>query len=176
MPTFSPFREHFPATCKKLFQTCRGRVQVCLGSKRTTERTRRQGRMQVLKTWWCNAHDDMTRCNTQAKDMATMANNWETPGASVSGRHNTPPLREDIVPRSRMAPEGQRKRKRRVKLSCFFDKRVKPMNLERLNNFEKKYNGDEQSWKHSVRNEEQGTLLEPCRLKDIRKRVPMDQK
>ena len=30
--------------------------------------------------------------------------------------------------------------------------------------------------KHSVRKEEQGTLLEPCRLKDIRKRVAMGKK
>ena len=64
---------------------------------------------------WCNAHDDMTRCNTQANDTATTRNNWRTPGTSVSGRYNTPPLREDLVPRSRMAPEGQRKRKRRGK-------------------------------------------------------------
>ena len=33
----------------------------------------------------------------------------------VLGHHNTPPLREDLVPRSRMAPEGKRKRKRRGK-------------------------------------------------------------
>ena len=59
----------------------------------------------------CNADDDMARCDTQAKDKATTANNWRTPGTSVSGRHNTPPLREDLVLRSRMAPEGKRKRK-----------------------------------------------------------------
>ena len=41
----------------------------------------------------------------QANDMATMVNNWKTPGASDSGRYNTPPLQEDLVPRSRMAPE-----------------------------------------------------------------------
>ena len=60
-----------------------------------------------------NAHDDMI-CNAwhASKDKATTMNNWSTPGTSVSGRHNTPPLREDLVPRSRMAPEGQRKRKR----------------------------------------------------------------
>ena len=57
----------------------------------------------------------MMRCNTQANDKATIANNWRTPGTSVSGRYNTPPLREDLVPRSRMAPEGKRKRKRRGK-------------------------------------------------------------
>ena len=115
MPTFNPFREYFPATYKILFRTCRGRVQVWLGSERTTEGTRRPGRMQVLKTWWCNAHDDMMKCNTQANDMATTATNWTTPGTSVSGRYNTPPLWEDLVSRSRMAPEGQRKRKRRGK-------------------------------------------------------------
>ena len=76
----------------------------------------------------------MTRCDTQANDMATTVNNWTTAGTSVSGRHNTPPLREDLVLRSRMAPEGKNGREREeVKLSCFFDKRVKPKNLERLN-------------------------------------------
>ena len=76
-----------------------------------------KARMHETNTYamQCSAHDDMIRCNTQANDMATTANNWETPGASVSGRHNTPPLREDLVPRSRMAPEGKRKRKRRGK-------------------------------------------------------------
>ena len=43
----------------------------------------------------------------QANDMARTTNNWKTPGATVSGRYNTPPLREDLVPRSRMAPEGK---------------------------------------------------------------------
>ena len=33
----------------------------------------------------CNAHDDMIKCNTHANDMATMANNWQTPGASNPG-------------------------------------------------------------------------------------------
>src|SRR3954471_22065972 len=48
------------------------------------------------------------------------------------GRYNTPPLREDLVPRSRMAPEKNGRGRKEVKLSCFFDKRVKPKNLERL--------------------------------------------
>ena len=73
----------------------------------------------------------MTRCNTQA-------NNWKTPGTSVSGRHNTPPLREDLVPRSRMAPEGKRKRKRRGKTKLLLDKRVKPKNLEKVKPFREK--------------------------------------
>ena len=59
----------------------------------------------------CNAHDDMIWDAWHASnDNTTTANNCTTPGTSVSGRYNTPPLREDLVPRSRMAPEGQRKR------------------------------------------------------------------
>ena len=30
---------------------------------------------------------------------------WKSSEASVLGRYNTPPLQEDLVPRSRMAPE-----------------------------------------------------------------------
>ena len=37
-----------------------------------------------------------------------------------------------------MAPEGKGRGREKVKLSCFFDKRVKPKNLERLNHFEKR--------------------------------------
>ena len=40
----------FPATYKIIFRTCRGRVQVCLGSERTMEGTGRPRLMQVLKT------------------------------------------------------------------------------------------------------------------------------
>ena len=49
----------------------------------------------------------MARSNMQENDMATTVNNWKTPGASDSGRYNTPPLQEDLVPRSKMAPEGK---------------------------------------------------------------------
>src|SRR3954470_20304408 len=45
--------------------------------------------------------------------------------------------------------------RKEVKLSCFFDKRVKPRNLARLNKLrEKEYNEIERSGKYSVR---QGT-------------------
>ena len=37
-----------------------------------------------------------------------------------------------------MAPEGKQKRKRRGKLSCFLDKRVKPKNLEKVKPFREK--------------------------------------
>ena len=104
--------------------------------------------------------------DTQAHDKETTADNWRTPGTSVSGHYNTPPLREDLVPRSRMAPEGKQKRKRRGKLSCFSDKRVKPKNLARLNKFEKKkYHEGELGRKHYVRNEGQEHLRKTLRLK-----------
>ena len=57
---------------------------------------------------------------------------WKSSEASVSGRYNTPPLQEDLVPRSRMAPERNGRGREEVELSCFLDKRVKPKNLERL--------------------------------------------
>ena len=74
--------------------------------------------------------------DTQTNDKATTMNNWKTPGAMVLGHHNTPPFTRDLVPRSRMAPEKMEEEE--VKQSCFFDKRVKPKNLARLNKFEKR--------------------------------------
>ena len=68
----------------------------------------------------------------QTNDKPTTAKNWKTPGATVSGHYNTPPLREDLVPRSRMAPEEKGRKREEVKLSCFFDKQVKPKNLEKV--------------------------------------------
>ena len=88
--------------------------------------------MQVLKTCRCNADDDMATCKTQENDMSKAANNWKTPGTTVLGLYNTPPLQEDLVPRSRLAPERNGRGREEVKLSCFFDKRVKPKNLARL--------------------------------------------
>ena len=43
-------------------------------------------------------------------------NIWKSSRESVSGRHNTPPLREDLVPRSRMAPEGKGRGRGKTKL------------------------------------------------------------
>ena len=42
-------------------------------------------------------------------------NPWMASESPVLGRYNTPSLREDLVSRSRMAPEEQRKRKIRGK-------------------------------------------------------------
>ena len=86
--------------------------------------------MQRLMTWW---HDDMMQCKNKRASTkeahGKTQNSWKSSGASVSGRHNTPPLREDLVPRSRMAPERNGRGREEVKLSCFFDKRAKPRTL-----------------------------------------------
>ena len=71
-------------------------------------------------------------------------------GKVYLGRYNTPPLRKDLVPRSRMAPEGQTEEKRgEVKLSCFFDKRVKPKNLERMNKLKERTDEKNKFGQHS---------------------------
>ena len=57
-------------------------------------------------------------------------------GKLYLGRYNTPPLQDDLVPRSRMAPE-RKAEEEEVKQSCFFDKRVKSKNLERLQSLNK---------------------------------------
>ena len=84
-----------------------------------------------------------TKCKTNDKNPTTKEISYRISGKGKSwsyeygklypGRYNTPPLREDLVPRSRMAPERNGRGREEVKLSCFFDKRVKPKNLERLN-------------------------------------------
>ena len=78
-------------------------------------------------------HDDMMQCkNKRASTKETHGETrkpWKASEASVSGRYNTPPLQEDLVPRSRMAPEGSGRAREGVKLSCFLDKRVKPRTL-----------------------------------------------
>ena len=123
-------------------------------------------------TWW---HDDMMQCkNKRASTKETHGetrNSWKSSGASVSGRYNTPPLQEDLVPRSRMAPERNGRGREEVKLSCFFDKRVKPKNLERLKSWKKEHNGVEHNWEHCGRKEKQGTPCEPWRLQSYEWRV-----
>ena len=54
-----------------------------------------------------------------------------------------------------MAPEGKRRRKRIGKLSCFFDKRVKPKNLEKVKPFREKNTTEINEVKLSVRKEGQ---------------------
>jgi hypothetical protein len=78
---------------------------------------------------------------------AATTKTWKASGASVPGRHNTPPLTRDLAPRSK---DENGREEEEVKLSCFFDKRVKPNNLERLNNLKEKYNGDERDANSSL--------------------------
>ena len=75
---------------------------------------------------------------TQTNDKATTANNWKTPGATVSGV-TTLHHYERISSRDLEWHQRENRRERaEVKLSCFFDKRVKPKNLERLNNLKER--------------------------------------
>lgn len=65
-------------------------------------------------------------CHEPNKHMSKTRKPWKASEAPVLGRHNTPPLWEDLVPRSRMARERNGREKEEVKLSWFFEKRVKP--------------------------------------------------
>src|SRR3954462_11755322 len=66
---------------------------------------------------------------------------------------------ERISPRDPEWHRGKNGRGRKeVKLSCFFDKRVKPRNLARLNKLREKENNEDE---HSVRKEEQVIRREP---------------
>ena len=57
-------------------------------SERTTERTSgTRTDASFEKHADENADDDMAKCNGQENDMAMMANNWQTPGASNPGRY-----------------------------------------------------------------------------------------
>ena len=59
-------------------------------------------------------------------------------GKLYPGRHNTPPLREDLVPRSRMAPEGKQKGKRIGKTKLLLRQMSETTNLERLSNIKER--------------------------------------
>ena len=80
----------------------------------------------------------MAKCNTQSNDMATTANNWQTPGASNPGRYNTPPLTRDLIPRSQDR-DGREKRdevkqelKRRSKESRALEKKRGTTRMTRI--------------------------------------------
>ena len=57
----------------------------------------------------CN--DAKMKCNGPNKAHDETRKPWKASEAPVLGRYNTPPLREDLVPRSRMAPEGEGREK-----------------------------------------------------------------
>ena len=77
------------------------------------------------KTCGCNAHVAMMKCNKQINTHWSRRTR-KVSEASVSGRYNSPPLTRDLAPRS-MDENGREVEE--VKLSCFFDKRVKPRAL-----------------------------------------------
>ena len=79
----------------------------------------------------------MIKCNMQANDMATTANNGQTHGASNPGRYNTPPLIRDLVPRSRTETKGKRDEvkqelKRRSKESRALEKKRGTTRMTRI--------------------------------------------
>ena len=94
----------------------------------------------------------MARCSTQANDKATTTNNWTTPGAMVLGvttlHHYERISSRDLEWHWRENGRGRQE----VKLSCFFDKRVKPTNPEKVKPFREKNT--------TKMNEVENTLLE----------------
>ena len=83
-----------------------------------------------------------TKCKTTDKNPTTeeIINHISGKGKSWSyeygklypGRYNTPPLREDLVPRSRMAPERNGRGRGRGKTKLLLSRMSETTNLERL--------------------------------------------
>ena len=110
--------------------------------------------MQMQCGWW---HGKMQQASEW---QGNNSDNWETPGASVSGHYNTRPLQEGLVPRSKDGTGEKRKRKRRGKTKLFlWPKEWNQRTLKSWTTWKKEYNGDERSWKHPVRKEEQGRTI-----------------
>ena len=80
-------------------------------------------------------HKCKDECNRQNKSPEETRKTWKASEASVLGRHNTPLLQEDLVPRSRMAPEGKWKSKRRGKTKLLLwqtSETKEPCEVERI--------------------------------------------
>ena len=75
---------------------------------------------------------------------------WKASGASVLGRYNTPPLQEDLVPRSRMAPERSRRGRGKTKLLLWQTSETKEP--WKLNNTKEMTQRRWANWEHSVVN------------------------
>ena len=145
------------------------RVQVCLGSERTTEGT---GGRDGCKFW---KHDDamhmMTWQDSTCKQMTRQQQR-------ITGRHLAQQSRgvttlhhyKRISSRDiRMAPERNRRGREEVKRCCLFDKWVKPKNLERLKSWKKWHNRVEHNWEHcgrTNRNKEHHVNLGGCKAMD----------
>ena len=134
--------------------------------------------MQMQCEWWHETRCIIrTKCKTTDKNptmkeilyrISGKGKSWSYEyGKLYPGRYNTPPLREDLVPRSRMAPERNGRGREEVKLSCFFDEWVKPRTLRGWEIWKKVNNEDEQDCKQSVRKKERGTLRELEGCKDM---------
>ena len=130
-------------------------------------------KINEMMAWWHDAMQMKAKKNATSKNKSHNESRkpWKASEASVSGHYNTPPLQEDLVPRSRMAPERNGRRIEEVKLSCFSDKWVKPKNLERLKSWKKEHNGVEHNWEHCGRKIETRNTIEPWRLQSYEWRV-----
>ena len=84
--------------------------------------------VQEEKIWQPTQH---VHGNKQLKRTTITENKWKASEASVSGHQNTPPLREDLIPRSRMAPG--RNLRVRGKTKLLLGQMSDTTNLERLN-------------------------------------------
>ena len=98
LANLGPFQERFSPTHETRSEGRRAHARG-LDSERTTERTG-ETRMDASFEKHVDEMQMMTwkKCNTQANNMATTANNWKTPGALDPGHYNSPPITRDLVP------------------------------------------------------------------------------
>ena len=107
---------------------------------------------------WCNANDVTNKTNHTMK-LEVAGSLLERRSRGVTTLHHYKRISSrDLGWHQRETEEEE------VKQSCFFDKRVKPMNLERLKSWMKEHNIVEHNWEHSGRKEKQGTPCAPWRL------------
>ena len=100
---------------------------------------------------WC--HDEMQRTKSKTKDknptteeityrISRKGKSWSYEyGKLYPGRYNTPPLQEDLVPRSKDGTREKRKRKRRGKAKLLLWQTSETTNLERLNERKERIQG-----------------------------------
>ena len=118
--------------------------------------------MQMKCTWW---HDMqcMTRKQWQMQQQRITGGHLAHRSRGVTTLHHY----ERISSRDLEWHRRDNGRERgEVKLSCFFDKRVKPRALRGWTNWKKECNENEGSWKHSVRTKNKDEqILAALRLK-----------
>ena len=84
LANLGPFRERLTPTHEKRQKGAPDDIGV---PDRKTDNGEKAWMHEMYTYAKLNAHDDMIKCNTQAHDMARMANNWRTPGASDPGHY-----------------------------------------------------------------------------------------